>query len=185
MECGLTTAAHHHPANGAEPTPLGSSKLGHQREDSGTGSPQRSRYLPGVVEGEPVEEDVGEELGQAEDAVHHPVRQPRGVILLAGALNGFDAAAGEGKGSAAAALLPGWAPPPQALQTPEQTCLPGAAAPRRDRARSQHCQEGLKSFPTTTACSFARETLGHGQGTLSGRRGEAGLDAGTYETYAG
>lgn len=47
-------------------------------------------HLKGVVEGEPVEENVGEELAQAEDSVHHPVRQPFGVILFARTLNGFD-----------------------------------------------------------------------------------------------
>ena len=30
-------------------------------------------YLANIVEGEPVQEDVREELSQTEDAIHHPV----------------------------------------------------------------------------------------------------------------
>lgn len=48
-------------------------------------------YLSNVVEGEPGEEDVGEELGHAEDPVHHPVGQPLGVVIFGGTFNGFDA----------------------------------------------------------------------------------------------
>lgn len=33
------------------------------------------------------------------------------------------------------------------------------AAPSWDRARFQRFQEGLKNFPTITACALARETL--------------------------
>lgn len=69
------------------------------------------------------------------------LRQERGRVLLP------------------AVLLPGRAPPSQVLQTLEQTCLPGTAAPSWDSARSQRFQEGLKSFPTITACSFTGETL--------------------------
>lgn len=47
-------------------------------------------YLSNVVEGEPGEEDVGKELGHAEDPVHHPVGQPLGVIVFGGTFDGFD-----------------------------------------------------------------------------------------------
>lgn len=50
------------------------------------------QYLSQEVEGEPGEEDVGEELGDAEHTVHHPVGQPFGVVLFSGALDGFDSA---------------------------------------------------------------------------------------------
>lgn len=46
-------------------------------------------YLQHVVEGEPGQEKVGEELGDAEHTIHHPVRQPLGVIIFVGALDGF------------------------------------------------------------------------------------------------
>lgn len=49
-------------------------------------------HLESVVKGKPVEEDVGEELSEAEDAVDHPVGQPLGVVLFARALDGFDPA---------------------------------------------------------------------------------------------
>lgn len=49
-------------------------------------------HLESVVKREPVEEDVREELAQAKDAVHHPVRQPFCVVFFAGAFNGFDSA---------------------------------------------------------------------------------------------
>ena len=49
-------------------------------------------HLKSVVEREPVEENVGEELAQAEDAVHHPVRQPFCVVFFACAFDGFDSA---------------------------------------------------------------------------------------------
>lgn len=52
----------------------------------------RWSHLKGVVKGEPVEEDVGEELAEAEDAVDHPVGQPLGVVLFTRTLNGFDPA---------------------------------------------------------------------------------------------
>lgn len=51
-------------------------------------------YLANIIEREPVEEDIGEELPQTEDAVHHPVGQPFCVVLLVLTLNGFDAGRG-------------------------------------------------------------------------------------------
>lgn len=51
-----------------------------------------ARYLDSVVEGEPVEENVGEELSEAEDAVDHPVGEPLGVVFLTWTLDGFDPA---------------------------------------------------------------------------------------------
>lgn len=51
---------------------------------------RKAAYLSNVVEGEPGEEDVGEELGHAEDPVHHPVGQPLGVIVFGGTFDGFD-----------------------------------------------------------------------------------------------
>lgn len=51
---------------------------------------RKTGYLSNVVEGEPGEEDVGEELGHAEDPVHHPVGQPLGVIIFGGTFDGFD-----------------------------------------------------------------------------------------------
>lgn len=50
------------------------------------------QYLSQEVEGEPGEENVSEELGDAEHAVNHPVGQPFGVVLFGRALNGFDSA---------------------------------------------------------------------------------------------
>lgn len=49
-------------------------------------------HLKRVVEREPVEENIGEELAQTEDPVHHPVRQPFCVIFFARTFNGFDSA---------------------------------------------------------------------------------------------
>ena len=43
------------------------------------------------VEGDPEEEDVGEELEQVEDAVDDPVGQPLGVVVLLRRLDGLDA----------------------------------------------------------------------------------------------
>ena len=46
-------------------------------------------YLQHVVEGEPGQEEIGEEFGDAEHTVHHPVRQPLGVVFFVGTLDGF------------------------------------------------------------------------------------------------
>lgn len=50
------------------------------------------QYLSQEVEREPGEENISEELGDAEHAVNHPVGQPFGVVLFGCALNGFDSA---------------------------------------------------------------------------------------------
>lgn len=83
------------------------------------------------------------------------------------------------------ALLLGWAPPSQVLQTPEQTCLPGAAAPGWDRARCQGFREGLKGFLAITACSFITGPSAKGRERSPDAAGRLGQDIGTYETYAG
>ena len=44
-------------------------------------------HLEEGVEGNPEQEDVGEELDQREGAVHHPVGQPLGIVILLGTLN--------------------------------------------------------------------------------------------------
>lgn len=49
-------------------------------------------HFKSIVEREPVEENIGEELAQTEDPVHHPVRQPFCVIFFARTFNGFDSA---------------------------------------------------------------------------------------------
>lgn len=49
-------------------------------------------HFKSVVERKPVEENIGEELAQAEDTIHHPVRQPFCVVLFAHTFNGFDPA---------------------------------------------------------------------------------------------
>lgn len=46
-------------------------------------------HLKSIVEREPVEENIGEELAKAEDTIHHPVRQPFCVVLFAWTFNGF------------------------------------------------------------------------------------------------
>lgn len=55
-------------------------------------------HLESVVKWKPVEENIGEELAEAEDAVDHPVGQPLGVIVLMRTLNGFDPADIRNKG---------------------------------------------------------------------------------------
>lgn len=49
-------------------------------------------HLKSVVKWKPVEENIGEELAQAEDAIHHPVRQPFCVVFFAWTFDGFDSA---------------------------------------------------------------------------------------------
>lgn len=66
-----------------------------------------SSHLEGVVKWEPVEENVGEELSQAEDAVHHPVGQPFGVVFFARTFNGFDSAGNQNDGKSQTTVLPG------------------------------------------------------------------------------
>ena len=48
-----------------------------------------SIYLEEGIEGDPEEEDVGEDLDQREGGVDHPVRQPFGVVIFLCALDGF------------------------------------------------------------------------------------------------
>ena len=52
------------------------------------------RHLEGIVEWEPVEEDIREELPQTEDPVDHPVGQPLGVVLFVLTLDGLHTAEG-------------------------------------------------------------------------------------------
>lgn len=54
----------------------------------------RFSHFKSVVKGKPVEENIGEELSEAEDAVDHPVGQPLGVIFFTWTFNGFDPAGG-------------------------------------------------------------------------------------------
>lgn len=49
-------------------------------------------HLKSVVEREPVEENIGEELAKAEDTIDHPVRQPFCVVFFVYAFDGFDSA---------------------------------------------------------------------------------------------
>lgn len=53
---------------------------------------RRFSHFKSVVKREPVEENVGEELAEAEDAVDHPVGQPLGVIFFTRTFDGFDPA---------------------------------------------------------------------------------------------
>lgn len=55
-------------------------------------------HLERVVKWKPVEENIGEELAEAEDAVDHPVGQPLGVVVLTRTLDGFDPADIRNKG---------------------------------------------------------------------------------------
>lgn len=64
-------------------------------------------HLEGVVKREPVEENVREELAQAEDAVHHPVGQPFCVVFFARTFNGFDSAGNQIRLKPQTAALPG------------------------------------------------------------------------------
>lgn len=64
-------------------------------------------HLEGIVKWEPVEENVGEELAQAEDAVHHPVRQPFCVVFFARTFDGFDSAGNQIHVKPQTAVLPG------------------------------------------------------------------------------
>lgn len=52
---------------------------------------EKPTYLQHVVEGKPWQEEVREEFGNAEHTIHHPVRQPLGIIFFVGTLYGFDA----------------------------------------------------------------------------------------------
>ncbi len=54
-------------------------------------------HLKSVVEREPVEENIGEELAQTEDTINHPVRQPFCVVFFARTFNGFDSVDTRGK----------------------------------------------------------------------------------------
>lgn len=49
-------------------------------------------HLKSVVKREPVEENIREELAQAENTIHHPVGQPFCVIFFAWTFDGFDSA---------------------------------------------------------------------------------------------
>lgn len=49
-----------------------------------------SAYLASIVKGEPEEEDVREELNNAEESVNNPVGEPLCVILLNIALDGLN-----------------------------------------------------------------------------------------------
>lgn len=52
---------------------------------------KRSAYLASIVKGEPEEEDVREELDNAEESINNPVGQPLCVIFLHVALDGLNA----------------------------------------------------------------------------------------------
>lgn len=52
----------------------------------------RFSHFESVVKRKPVEENIGEELAQAEDPIDHPVGQPFGVIFFTRAFYGFDPA---------------------------------------------------------------------------------------------
>lgn len=47
-------------------------------------------YLQHVVEGEPWQEEVREEFGNAEHTIHYPVGQPLRIIFFVGTLDGFN-----------------------------------------------------------------------------------------------
>lgn len=49
-----------------------------------------SAYLASIVKGEPEEEDVREELNNAEESINNPVGEPLCVILLNIALDGLN-----------------------------------------------------------------------------------------------
>lgn len=52
--------------------------------------PEKATYLQHVVEGEPGQEEVGEEFDKAEHTIYHPVGQPLGIIFFVGAFYGFN-----------------------------------------------------------------------------------------------
>lgn len=97
-----------------------------------------------------MEEDVREEFSYVKDAVHHPVRQPRGVILLVGALDGFDAAAGEERSR----LLLTYCPNPGA-----NLLLPLALSGRSQELPEHHIDQG---HPQLRAGHALQMLQGHG-----------------------
>lgn len=72
------------------------SRSGDQQSQQSLGLKCLSAHLKSVVEWKPVEENIREELAQAEDTIHHPVRQPFCVVFFARTFNGFDSADARG-----------------------------------------------------------------------------------------
>ncbi|KAF1775836.1 hypothetical protein GQ600_17710 [Phytophthora cactorum] len=59
-------------------------------QSGGHEQPQQEAQLEGVVEGDPVEQEVGKDLDEVEAGVHDPVREPLHVVLLVVRLDGLE-----------------------------------------------------------------------------------------------
>ncbi|ETN01906.1 hypothetical protein PPTG_23982 [Phytophthora nicotianae INRA-310] len=63
-------------------------------KSGGHEQPQQEAELEGVVEGDPVQQEVGKDLDEVEAGVHDPVREPLHVVLLVVRLDGLERAVG-------------------------------------------------------------------------------------------